>query len=102
MFMKSTTDQFGRVRRHEFEVLFNQEERFWLDRHHCYTETVVAESRKDSEEMTFVLYSGKSFLQIRCKPEEFFTALEKEISQVPYRAFEVKASLPGMSDEEFV
>ena len=102
MLLKNVTDGFGRVRRHEFQVIFSQEERFWLDRHHCYTQDVVAESRKDSEEMTFVLYSGKNFLQISCRPEEFFVRLEKEIGQVPYRAFEVKATLPGMSDEEFV
>ena len=102
MILRNIVDGFGRARRHEFEVIFTQEERFWLDRHACYTQDVTAESRKDSEEMTFTLYSGKAFLQIHCRPENFFTTLEKEISQVPRRAIQVKAVLPGMSDEEFV
>lgn len=102
MILKSVTDSFGRARRHEFDIVFSQEERFWLDQHGCYTQDVRAKSRKDCKEMEFFLYSGNNYLQLRCKPEDFFTSLENELRQVPRKTIEVKADLPGMNDEEFV
>ena len=102
MILKNVTDSFGRVRRHEYEVIFSQEERFWLDRHRCYTQNVTAETRKGSNVMAFTLYSGGSFIQIHCEPKDFFVNLEKEICRVPRGTIQVNATLPGMeSDEEF-
>ena len=101
MILRNVIDGFGRAKRREFEVVFSQEERFWLDQHGCYTQDVRAESRKDSEEMDFTLYSGKNYLQLHCKPEDFFTRLEQEICQIPRQVIEVKADLPGTSNETF-